>query len=101
MQSSDRNVFSAPQSRADSAFHIPCTVSSTDTCELHLLGGDGRGLVRGAQEAPRTLLADDVGRLAIEEHRTAADEYGVVVAVDHAGQPAVLLDRVLGVVIQG
>src|SRR6185436_6032813 len=88
MQSSDRNAFSDSQSRVDSAFHIPRTVSSTDTCELHLLGGDGRGLMRGTEEAPRALLADDFGRLAAEEDRTAADEHGgdcVVVAVDHPG----------------
>src|ERR1700754_4592078 len=103
MQSSDRNCVIPSQSLADRAFHMPRTVSSTDTCELTLMCGDCGGLVRGAQEAAGALLADEIGRLAVEENRTAADEYrvhGVVVAVDHAGQAAVLLRAILGVVTQ-
>src|SRR5215210_4121041 len=103
MQSSDRNVFKESQSRADRAFHMPRTVSSTDTCELRFVSGDCGSLVCGAQEAAGAVSADEVGWLAVEEDRSATDENsgdGVVVAVDHAGQPAVLLDGVLGVVIE-
>src|SRR5215208_2789475 len=101
MQSSDRKVFNESQSRADSAFHIPWTVSSTDTGQLTFLKGGG--FVRGAQVTPSASPADDVGGLAVEKHHAAADEYradGGVVAVDHAGQPAVLVDRLLGVLVQ-
>src|SRR5690349_15961615 len=101
MQSSDRNVVSDSQSLADSAFHMPRTVSSTDTGELHLVGSGG--LVRGAQESAGALHADDVGQLAVDEHRAASHEHradGVVVAVDHPGQPAVLLDAVLGIAVE-
>src|SRR4051812_44432081 len=101
MQSSDRNVFNESQSRADSAFHMLRTVSSTDTCQLAFL--NRRSLVRRTQESARALVADEAGGLAVEEHRTAADEdgnHGGVVAVDHSGQTAVLLDAVLGVVIE-
>src|SRR4051812_41300344 len=103
MQSADRNVFKESQSRAERAFHMPRTVSSTDTCELRFVSGNCGSLVRGAQEAAGAVPADKIGRLAVEEHRAAADENrgdGVVVAVDHPGQPAVLLDRVLGVAIE-
>src|ERR1700704_1510814 len=103
MHSSDRNCFIPSQSRADNAFHIPRTVSSTDTCQLTLMRGDCRGFVRGTQEPAGALLADEIGGFAIEEHRAASDEYrvdGVVVAIDHAGQAGVLLDTILGVVIQ-
>ena len=51
----------------------------------------------GAQETAGALAAEHLGGLAVEEHRTAADEHGgdsVVVAVDHPRQPAVLIDRV-------
>src|ERR1700754_3035960 len=103
MQSSARNGFMPSQSLADRAFHMPWTVSSTDTCELHLFGGDCGGLVGGAQEPSGSLRADELCRLAVEEHRPAADEHGahnLVVAVDHARHPAVLLDVVLGVVVE-
>src|SRR5215207_2572740 len=103
MQSSDRNVFSKSQSRADSAFHIPRTVSSTDTCQLTFLSRPRGSLVGRPQEPPRALLADEIGGLAVEEHRVAADEYslhGVVVAIHHAGQTAILLDTFLGIVVE-
>src|SRR3954447_18960486 len=103
MQSSDRNVFSDSQSRADRAFHIPRTVSSTDTCELAFLYRQCRCLACCPQEPPGALLAHDVGRLAVEEYRTATDEnrfHGVVVAVHHAGGTAVVLDGVLGILVQ-
>src|SRR6267154_2579655 len=104
MQSSDRNVFSSSQSRADSAFHMPRTASSADTCQLTFSKhGHGRSLVRGAQEPAGAPLADEIGRLAVEEHRAAADEYradGLVVAIHHARQPAVLFDAILGVAVK-
>src|SRR4051794_36906427 len=103
MQSSERNGFIPSQSRADSAFHMPRTVSSTDTCQLTFCDWQGWSLVRGAQEAPGASLADQVGGLAVDEHRAPADQYrlhGVVVAVHHAGQAAVLLDTVFGVGIE-
>src|SRR3979490_3075598 len=102
MQSSDRNVCSSSQSRADSAFHMPRTVSSTDTCRLTFLHRDRRRLVRGPQEPAGPLLTDEGGGLAVEEHRTPADQHGVEadgVAVDHAGQTAILIDTILGVVV--
>src|SRR3981081_4624802 len=96
MQSSDRNVFSSSQSRADSAFHMPRTGSSPDPCTLPFpKHGPGGSLVRGAQEPAGAPLADEIGRLAVEEHRAAADEYradGLVVAIHHARPPAVLSD---------
>src|SRR6476469_3283879 len=101
MQSSARNGFMPSQSRADSAFHIPRTVSSTDTCQLAFC--NRRGLVCRAQEAPGARLADEWRRQTVEEYRPTADEHGtdgVVVAVDHAGQPAILLDAGLGIVIE-
>src|ERR1700736_6467101 len=103
MQSSERNALRESQSRADRAFHIPRTVPSTDTGQLTLLRRYCRGFVRGAQEAAGALLADDFGRPAVEEHSTARDEHrvdGVVVAVDHPGRAAVLLDTILCVVIE-
>jgi hypothetical protein len=59
--------------------------------------------MRGAQEAACAVLADEIGRLAFQKYRATSDEYrfdGVVVAVDHAGQAAILLDAVLGVFIE-
>src|SRR3981081_2969798 len=103
MQSSDRNDFTESQSRADSAFHIPNTVSSTYPGALRLPYDPRAGLVGGPQEPSGALLADEVGRLAVEEHRAAADEYrvhSVVISVHHAGQAAVLVDPVLGVGVQ-
>src|SRR5688500_8900705 len=104
MQSSDRKVFNESQSRAESAFHIPWTVSSTDTGELTFLNGNCGSLVCGTQETPGAFLADDAGRRAVEENRATADEHradGGVVPVDHAGQSAVLVNGLLGVVVQG
>src|ERR1700694_85407 len=99
MQSSDRKDLTDSQSRAESARHKPRTVSSTDTRQLDSLSVRCRCPVCGAQEASGALLAHDVGSLAVEEGRASADEngvHGVVVAVDHAGQAAVLLDALLG-----
>ncbi|CQD19274.1 hypothetical protein BN970_04347 [Mycolicibacterium conceptionense] len=58
----------------------------------------------GSQEPAGALLADEVGQLTVGEHGAPADQDGgdgLVVAIHHAGQAAVLLDGVLGVGVEG
>src|SRR6185295_19005886 len=103
MQSSDRNCFIPSQSRADRALHMLRTVSSTDTCQLTFLRRDRRGLVRGTQEPTGALFADEIAGRAVDENRAPANKHGIdgsIIAVGHPGQPAVLLDLFLGVVIK-
>src|SRR4051812_3369432 len=113
MQSSERYVFRASQLRSDSACHIPRTTCftsasvdasccSTDIGEFAFRGGGGRRLP-GAQEAAGAFIAECRGGFTVAEHGATGDEYrgdGVVVAVDHAGQPAVLLNLLFGVIIK-
>src|SRR3954447_2293960 len=114
MQSSDRNVLSVSQSRSDSAFHMPNTVWATsvgtaevsiDMCQLRFRRRRAGCRRRPAhpQETPGALGPENVGRFAVADDRTPADQHqidGVVVAVDHPGQAGVLLDGVLGVVLE-
>src|SRR5690349_4492232 len=65
-------------------------------------GGRGRGGV-GAQEAAGALRAEHLGGPPVEEHRLPGDEHGadgVVVAVHHARQSAVLLDLLLRIGVE-
>jgi len=68
-----------------------------------VLVGRQRFQTKSEQEAAGALPTDEVGGVAVDEHRVAADEHGadgVIVAVDHAGQAAILLDPFLGVLIE-
>src|SRR6188768_1203473 len=99
MQSSDRNCFISSNSRADRALHMLRTVSSTDTCQLTVGRRDRWDLVRGTQEPTGALFADEIAGRAVDENRAPANEHsidGSVVAVDHPGQAAILLDLFLG-----
>src|SRR5271163_3833216 len=65
--------------------------------------GNGRRLSARAQEAAGAHGPEKTRGLAVGDHLLTADEHrgdGVVVAVDHARQPAVLVDALLGVLVQ-
>src|SRR6476646_7154957 len=103
MQSSDRNCFVPSQSRADRALHMLRTVSSTDSCQLAFLRRDRGRLVSGTHEPTGALFADGIAGRAVDENLPTANDEGIdgsIIAVDHRGQPAVLLDLFLGVVIK-
>src|SRR5690349_5888416 len=98
MQSSARKVFTASQLRADNARHIPNTTSA-DIGEL-LVAAQGADRAARGEEAAGARAAHQLRWPSVVEDRPAADQHyrhGVVVAVDHPGQPAVLVDGGLGV----